>query len=129
MVALVPAERFTTGSNVNDSPDRINDQLPAASLVVQGTQRSRTNKGHAKRATARVQIWTRKHADGIALTEAMNAAFENVDWSTSIGQKTVNVLSSRIENEYSLEEDDGAWQFVFDLELFYAVTATPAPEE
>lgn len=124
----VPADRFLTGSHRDDSPDRINNTLPAASLTVQGSQRVRTNKGYGKRTTARIQIWVQNYADGVDLRGPMDAAFENSNWTAALGEQTVHVLSSRIENDYSLEEDDGAWQFVFDLEFLHAMAPTP-PEE
>lgn len=129
LLALIPSDRFVTGSNQNDSPDRVNDTLPAASLTIQGSQRIRTNKGYGKQTTARVQCWVRSHAEGVALRGPMDAAFENTTWTAAAGPLTVSVLKSRVENDYCIEEDDGAWQFVFELELLHAEAVTPEPEE
>lgn len=129
LVSLVPSERFLTGANLEDSPERINQGLPAASLTIQGSQRHRTNQGYAKQTSARIQVWVRNNAGGVALRPPMDAAFENTEWSVTASGRQVSVIESRIENDYAIEEEDGIWQFIFDLELLHTETEAVEPPE
>jgi hypothetical protein len=123
LTELIPASKFTTGSELSgDESGSESSGLPIAVLTVQGSQKHRHNNGHATLTTVRVQAWVRDHFDGVSLQNPMQLAFENTDWSITLNGQTCSVIESRIENEYAIQEEDGCWQFIFDLELLSNVT-------
>lgn len=114
LVAWIPPDRFTTGPRLDD--DRA---LPAAMLTIDTTQTTRTSTSRAKRRGCRIQYWCQEHYDGVQIRKQIDAAFDNAQWDVVDEDDTVlcRVLSSRIENDFWLQEDDGVLQFVVDLEL------------
>lgn len=115
LIALIPANQFTTGSRLDE-----NTTLPAAVLSLENTDRRRTNSGHTKIRGVRLKLWVQEHYDGVQIRKQLEAAFDNTSWSVTSGAPPVvvfRVLSSRIENDFVLQEDDGVFQFVTDLEL------------
>ena len=109
LTAVIPAASFTTGSRLDDK----DSPLPAAVMELQSTNRDRKNSGATRTHSVRIKAWVRNHSTGVSLRSAMLEAFENTAWTIT----GFSVIECRIENEFALQEDDGVWQFVFDIEL------------
>jgi len=105
---LLPAERFTTGSRLDDGA-----VLPSAILELEDTQKRYVNTSHLKTCDIRIKFWVRDHDDGIAIREQIELAYDNTHWTSG----NTKVIASRIETDTALQEDDDVWQFVFQLDL------------
>jgi len=112
LALLLPAARFTTGSRLDE-----NATLPAGVLMLEDTRRTRSNSGHVKTRGVRIKVWDHSHQDGTAIRDQVEAAFDNKSWSLTVDGETFRVIVCRITNDFWIQEDDGSFQFVFDLEL------------
>jgi len=112
LTLLMPAARFTTGSRLDE-----NTELPAGVLMVENTERRRSNSGHVKYRGLRIKVWSRDHYTGVQIAKQIEATFDNHAWDLNVVGGTFHVILSRISNDYYIQEDDGVFQFVFDLEL------------
>lgn len=107
LLALLPANRIVTGTN----HDR---DLPYASVNLEsnGTE-YRSNAGGQRRFLVRFQVWHENHALGCAIRDAIEEVFENKTFTTS----QANLIKTRHENSFAIEDGDGVWQFVIDIEI------------
>lgn len=123
LVALMPVEKLTTGWSPEEKAT--DEQLPAGMLNVQNNRGSYTSSGRADEVGVRLQIWSREHAEGKAIRDQIcgyrgessfvPGVFDNQSWA-AVGS---NVTLCRVENDFALQEEDGVWQFVFDLTVIY----------
>lgn len=109
LTSLIPAASFTTGSRLSD-PDT---PLPAAVLMLENTTKRYVNTHHLKIGELRIKVWVRDHDDGVAVRQQIETAFNNTNWSTD----NLKVIVSRVTSDEAIQEDDGVWQFIFDLSL------------
>lgn len=110
LLALLPFERITTGEN----HDR---DLPYCNVNFESNQSEyRSNKGGERKPVIRFQLWHENHAEGVAIRDAIETLFE---------RKTFETTQTRLEtwhvNSLSLQEDDGAWQFLIDIEALLKI--------
>lgn len=111
LLALLPADRITTGQNHEQD-------LPYASINIENDRAEyRSSSGAMREATMRFQLWHDNHATGIAIREAAERLFENRVFTT-----TQLHIETRHENTISVQEEDGTWQFLIDVEVKYRPT-------
>jgi hypothetical protein len=107
LLALLPANRIITGTN----HDR---DLPYASVNLESNgSEYRSNSGSQRRYLVRFQVWHDNHASGAAIGQAIEKLFENKDFSTLES----NLISTHHENSFAIQESDGTWQFVIDIQV------------
>ena len=108
LLELLPADRIIT-SRIQSA-----DPLPWCTINLESDQTEyRSSTGSVRQPMVRFQVWHDDHEKGIAIREAVRTLFENKDFALAHG----NLLSTRIENDYSIQEDDGVWQFIVDLRI------------
>jgi hypothetical protein len=121
--ALMSVDSLTTGwSHEEKATD---EQLPAGMLNVQSTRGNYTSDGRSDEVGVRLQIWSREHAEGKAIRDQIcgyrgeaswvTGVFDNVSWQAD----GTNVSLCRVDNDFAFQEEDGVWQFVFDLTVIY----------
>lgn len=107
LLALLPAARIVTGTH----HDR---DLPYASIGMESNgPEYRSNDGGQRRYLVRIQVWHEDHAAGVAIRTAFEKLFENKTFSTTQAE----LISTRHANSLSIEESDGVWQFLIDIEI------------
>lgn len=108
LLALLPANRIVTGRIQSGDP------LPWCTINLESDQTEyRSSTGTVRQPLVRFQIWHHDHAAAVSIREAVRTLFENKEFALAHGK----ILSTRIENDYSIQEDDGVWQFVVDLRI------------
>ena len=123
LTALMSVNSLTTGWNPEEKAT--DEQLPAGMLNVQRTRPNYTSDGRSEDVGVRLQIWSREHAEGKAIRDQIcgyrgessfvPGVFDNQSWA-AVGS---NVTLCRVENDFAIQEDDGVWQFVFDLAITF----------
>ena len=107
LLALLPAAKIATGTNHDK-------ELPYCSINRESNASEyRSNAGGQRRYLVRFQVWHHEHAAGLAISEAIQTLFENEDFSTLES----NLIQTRHENDFAIQEDDGTWQFVIDIQV------------
>lgn len=107
LAALLPSARVVTGDGQSDLT------LPYATVnLASENAEYRSNASTIRQPSIRIQVWHDDHAAGVAIREAIRVLFDNQEFSTSVG----NLLLTRVENTFAIQEPDGVWQFVIDLE-------------
>jgi hypothetical protein len=106
LLALLPASRIATGENHDQT-------FPYASVSLESNAPEyRANKGGTRRPVIRFQVWHDDHAEGVAIRTAIETLFENKSFETT----TKDLISTRHENSLAIQEDDGSWQFLIDVQ-------------
>ena len=104
---LLPTARIVTGNAQSDLA------LPFATLNLQSNNTEhRSNTASYRQPSIRIQVWHDDHAAGVAIREAIITLFENKSFTLSAG----TLLLTRHENDFAVQEPDGTWQFVIDIE-------------
>ena len=112
LLALLPADRIVTGTN----HDR---DLPYASVSLESNVANhRSSDGQSRRLVVRFQVWHDNHAQGSAIQSAIEKLFENKDFQTT----TEDLICTRHENSLAIQEEDGTWQFLVDLDIRANIT-------
>lgn len=109
LLALLPIERIAFGEN----HDR---DFPYCSVSVESDLAEyRSNKGQMRRPVLRFQLWHENHAAGVAIRSAIERLFENNTFNTSESR-----IETRHENSVTIQEEDGTWQFLIDVETQFS---------
>jgi hypothetical protein len=107
LLALLPATKIATGTNHDK-------ELPYCSINRESNSAEyRSNVGGQRRYLVRFQVWHDVHAAGLAISEAIQNLFENEDFSTLES----DLIQTRHENDFAIQEEDGTWQFVIDIQV------------
>ena len=107
LVALLPASKIATGTNHDK-------ELPYCSINRESNNSEyRSNAGGQRRYLVRFQVWHDNHAAGLAISEAIQTLFESKDFTTLES----NLIHTRHENDFAIQEEDGTWQFVIDIQV------------
>ena len=114
LLALLPANRIVAGEGHNFD-------LPYANVSIESDlPEYRSNKGQIRAPRVRFQVWHDSHADGIAIRNAVETLFENKTFQTTLVR-----LETRHENSITMQEEDGTWQFMVDIETKLATIPKP----
>lgn len=114
LLALLPASRIVTGTQHGQD-------LPYACINLESDgPEYYANTGKMRRARLRINLWHENHTAGATIREAFQKLFDNESFDTT---ETV-ITRCRHDNSMALEEDDGVWQFIIDLEIWYAQKET-----
>ena len=107
LLALLPAARIVTGTNHGRD-------LPYCSINLEsnGAEYRANVSGTMRRNLVRFSLWHETHASGSAIRNAIETLFENKAFET-----TETDLITRHENSFAIEEEDGVWQFIIDIEV------------
>lgn len=104
---LVAASKIVTG-------DAFDFDLPYVTVNIdRDLPEYRSNGGSLRNYTARFQAWHEDHATGASIRDAIIALFEDRDFEAT----GYRIASARYENGFALQEGDGTWQFVIDIEF------------
>lgn len=110
--AAIPFARVITGGH-----DRLAEQeLPCATLSVIGEQqRYATNQSVVWTVNVRLQCWARSIDKIVQIKNAVRDELHRQNW-----QGTGYVVSlSKVTNQYWLQEPDGEYQGIHEIELTY----------
>ena len=107
LLALLPVARIVTGTNHGRD-------LPYCSVNLEsnGTEYRANADAAMRRNLVRFSVWHETHASGVAIREAIETLFENKAFETTEAN-----LITRHENSLAIEEKDGVWQFLIDIEV------------
>jgi len=108
LVALLPADRVSTGMSA--APD-----LPRAVLGKMSDQSlSACNDGSQVSVIGvRIEAFHHDYSAAVAVIERLKAVLDRADFALDTGDKVVAV---RRAGDSELQQDDGVWQMVLDLE-------------
>ena len=111
LVTLLPADRIVTGRMQSGVA------LPWCTVNLESSQSNyRSSNGSARSCAIRFQVWHDQHQKGIAIRDAIQTLFENKDFKLT----AENLLSTRVDNDFAVQEPDGTWQFIVDIDVITA---------
>lgn len=108
--SLLATDRIVTGT-------RHSGDLPYAGINLESDlSEYRSSHGAMRKHLVRIQLWHENHSQGCQIRDEIAKLFENKSFTTT----NLKIVCSHHTNSFSLEEDDGTWQF----NLTFEITAT-----
>ena len=78
-----------------------------------------SNGSWYRTATVRFKLYHTDHSAGYTMRDSLIRSIDNKQFTTD----NTHIMLARKENDFALQEDDGAWQFNIDFEFTYKDTS------